>query len=121
MVTVVKKMVLNNLRSLKKLNLYKSFPVLAILGPRQSGKTTLAKNYFKDYEFVNLESGLAREYAINDPAGFLNSFKNAKGVIIDEFQNAPDFATILYFKKLCSCNYTILYILYDTIFELHSM
>ncbi len=66
-----------------------SYPVLAITGPRQSGKTTLAKELFgKTHQYVNLENLDIRDYALNDPKGFLKEYSN--GVIIDEVQNAPD-------------------------------
>jgi len=65
------------------------FPVLAILGPRQSGKTTLAQAIFKDYTYVNLEDLSLRELASTDPKGFLNSYKDKIGVILDEIQHVP--------------------------------
>lgn len=65
------------------------FPVVAVLGPRQSGKTTLVKEIFNDYHYVNLESLDIREIALADPRGFLEKLLVKKGVIIDEFQNAP--------------------------------
>ncbi len=65
------------------------FPVLAILGPRQSGKTTLAQHIFKNYHYINLENLDIREAALLDPRGFLEKLLHFPGVIIDEFQNAP--------------------------------
>ncbi len=65
------------------------FPVVAILGPRQSGKTTLARHEFAQYEYVNLERLDVMTLALADPIAFLKQFENKKGVIIDEFQNAP--------------------------------
>ena len=65
----------------------KKYPVLALIGPRQSGKTTLIKNIFPNKEYVNLEDIEIREFALNDPKGFLNQYKN--GLIIDEVQRAP--------------------------------
>ncbi len=67
--------------------LAKGYPVLAITGPRQSGKTTLAKNTFSDRDYVNLENPSHLEFANNDPIGFLNRYPD--GVIIDEVQNCP--------------------------------
>ena len=64
------------------------FPVLAILGPRQSGKTTLAKTLFDDLPYVTLEDRDTQRFAIEDPRGFLNNLK--EGAIIDEAQNVPD-------------------------------
>lgn len=66
------------------------FPVVALLGPRQSGKTTLAQETFSEYHYVNLENLDVLEIALNDPRGFLERLLVHKGVIIDEFQNAPD-------------------------------
>lgn len=67
--------------------LVKQFPVITITGPRQSGKTTLAKTYFHDYKYVNLENPENRDYAIDDPKGFLND--NKAPVIFDEIQRVP--------------------------------
>ncbi|MBR4571182.1 MAG: ATP-binding protein [Candidatus Riflebacteria bacterium] len=67
--------------------LVKQFPVITIIGPRQSGKTTLAKNYFSGYKYVNLEKPDVRDYAIDDPNGFLND--NKAPVIFDEIQRVP--------------------------------
>jgi uncharacterized protein len=67
----------------------KEYAVLAILGPRQSGKTTLAQQVFKNHIYINLEKPQIREFAISDPEGFLNSNKNKYGIILDEVQNAP--------------------------------
>lgn len=66
------------------------FPVVALLGPRQSGKTTLAQEAFRDYYYVNLENLDILGIALSDPRGFLERLLVYKGVIIDEFQNAPD-------------------------------
>jgi len=66
-----------------------AMPVVAILGPRQSGKTTLAKAAFPHYKYVTLEDLEMRALAEQDPRGFLSAFENEKGVILDEFQNVP--------------------------------
>lgn len=65
------------------------FPVVAILGPRQAGKTTLAREAFKNYHYVNLENTDIRSYATLDPRGFLFEYLNDYGLIIDEFQHVP--------------------------------
>jgi uncharacterized protein len=62
-------------------------PVISITGPRQSGKTTLVKQAFPDYSYVNLENLSDRVYASRDPEGFLRSFSG--GVVLDEVQNVP--------------------------------
>jgi predicted AAA+ superfamily ATPase len=68
----------------------KAFPVIAILGPRQSGKTTLAKTLFNKHKYISFEEVIeAREEAINDPHGFLHTHMNEHGIILDEFQHVP--------------------------------
>lgn len=68
--------------------LAKQFPVVVLTGPRQSGKTTLAKTAFPGYSYVSLESLDNRDFAIRDPRGFLA--KHSEKTIIDEAQKAPD-------------------------------
>ena len=63
------------------------FPVLAITGPRQSGKTTLLKTLFSDYRYVSLENPNTRSFASEDPIGFLNQYDQR--VIFDEVQRVP--------------------------------
>lgn len=63
------------------------YPVLAITGPRQSGKTTMLKNLFQEYRYVSLESPDMRDFAMTDPKGFLHQYD--KYVILDEIQRAP--------------------------------
>ncbi|NGX62290.1 MAG: hypothetical protein K940chlam9_01787 [Chlamydiae bacterium] len=69
--------------------LAKKFPVIAVLGPRQSGKTTLVKETFQDYAYTNLENLNQRELAQTDPSYFLKSYQKNGGLIIDEVQHAP--------------------------------
>ena len=47
------------------------YPVVTITGPRQSGKTTVAREIFRDKEYINLELVDNREFAASDPRGFL--------------------------------------------------
>ena len=68
----------------------KSHRVVTLVGPRQSGKTTLLKNAFPDAKYATLESPDIRALALNDPRGFLNSDAKTKLHIIDEIQRAPD-------------------------------
>lgn len=63
------------------------YPVVTIIGPRQAGKTTLARS-FSEYEYCNLEMPENREFAINDPKAFLRQF--AGKVILDEIQRVPE-------------------------------
>jgi predicted AAA+ superfamily ATPase len=73
----------------KKLTQLRSqFPVITLTGPRQSGKTTLVKHVFADLGYVSLEDIDNREFAVEDPRGFLATYNN--GVVIDEAQRAPD-------------------------------
>ena len=74
----------------KELLSYAQFPVVALLGPRQSGKTTLAKATFKDYAYTSFEDLETRALAQKDPRKFLSMHENPNGIIIDEFQNVPD-------------------------------
>lgn len=71
---------------LKQLSL--KFPVVAVVGPRQSGKTTLVRSVFAGKRYVSLEDPDVREFALNDPRKFLDI--NGPGTIIDEIQRAPD-------------------------------
>lgn len=64
-----------------------SMPVIVMTGPRQSGKTTLAKHIFPDYLYANLEFPDVRTFAEQDPRGFLSQ---SKTMIIDEIQRLPD-------------------------------
>jgi predicted AAA+ superfamily ATPase len=65
------------------------YPIVAILGPRQSGKSTLAQQVFNQHIFINLEDLELRQIALDDPKGFLHKYENAHGIILDEFQNCP--------------------------------
>lgn len=64
------------------------YPVIVITGPRQSGKTTLLRNLYPDYTFVNLEQPATRSLALHDMEAFLDSL--GPHAIIDEVQNVPD-------------------------------
>jgi len=64
------------------------FPVLAVTGPRQSGKTTLLRELFNDYGYVTLESPNVRAFAMEDPVGFLD--QHSEKVILDEVQRVPE-------------------------------
>lgn len=67
--------------------LARGFPIVALTGPRQSGKTTLAKAVFTDKAYVSLENPDEREFAERDPRRFLQRF--ADGAILDEVQRCP--------------------------------
>lgn len=65
----------------------KGYPILAITGPRQSGKTTLAKGTFPDLSYVSMEDLDTRAFAEEDPRGFLSRYP--AGAILDEAQRCP--------------------------------
>ena len=71
----------------------KTFKVVALVGPRQSGKTTLVKALFKDKPYYSLENPDIRNFAINDPRGFLKTIE--KGAILDEVQRTPQLFSYL--------------------------
>lgn len=70
------------------LNLAQQYPVITVMGPRQSGKTTLVRQLFSDYAYINLESPEVRELAARDPKALLA--RHDSGLIIDEIQNFPE-------------------------------
>lgn len=72
-----------------------SFPVVFLTGPRQSGKTTLARATFPDFAYVSLEDLQNREEAQEDPRGFLARLRGHAGTILDEVQRAPDLFSYL--------------------------
>jgi uncharacterized protein len=74
----------------KLLEMAQKFWVVALLGPRQSGKTTLAQMTFPEYEYVSLENIATRGLAAADPLRFLDQFRSARGVIFDEIQQVPE-------------------------------
>ncbi|HBL98314.1 TPA: AAA family ATPase [Candidatus Dependentiae bacterium] len=65
------------------------FPVIALVGPRQSGKTTLAQVSFPDHRYVSLEDYDILSLALSDPRKFLTEYPSASGIILDEIQHAP--------------------------------
>jgi len=66
----------------------KSFPVVSITGPRQSGKTTLARTTFPDYEYLNLENPDTIREATADGASFFRN--HPPPIILDEVQRMPE-------------------------------
>lgn len=68
-------------------------PIIAVTGPRQSGKSTLIRYLFPDYMYLNLEDIQLRTFALEDPKGFL--FNAGKMAIIDEIQYVPDLPSYL--------------------------
>ena len=70
-----------------------SYPVLTLLGPRQSGKTTLVRYLFNHFDYRSLEDPDIREIATSDPRGFLRQLSN--NVILDEIQRVPELSSYI--------------------------
>ncbi|RLC34935.1 AAA family ATPase [Candidatus Shapirobacteria bacterium] len=70
------------------------YPVIQVTGPRQSGKTTLVKQIFKDYKYKNLENPDERLIAQKDPRSFLKLGSGQK-MIIDEVQMVPELVSFI--------------------------
>ncbi len=77
----------------KAIALSKQYPFVVITGPRQSGKSTLAKSTFPDYRKVSLEDLDNREFARADPRGFISTYPDR--TIIDEVQRVPSLLSYL--------------------------
>jgi len=71
----------------------KDYPVVTITGPRQSGKTTLAKHLFNKLPYHSFENPDTRLLAETDPRAFLNQFD--KGAVLDEIQHVPQLLSYL--------------------------
>jgi len=71
----------------------REYPVIAIVGPRQSGKTTLARHLFPEYTYVSLENLDYRHAASDDPRGFLDD--HGSRIILDEIQRVPELFSYL--------------------------
>jgi predicted AAA+ superfamily ATPase len=69
------------------------FKSVAVIGPRQSGKTTLVRNVFPNKAYVSLENPDTRNFALEDPRGFLAMYP--QGAILDEVQRAPQIFSYL--------------------------
>jgi predicted AAA+ superfamily ATPase len=72
----------------------KTSRIISITGPRQSGKTTLAKYTFPKYEYHNLERPNTLRFAQSDPQSFLQN-NDGKHLIIDEIQRFPELFSYL--------------------------
>ena len=84
-------------RLVKSLNKFKSkYPILAVTGPRQSGKTTLIKNNFPNYIYISLEDPDMRQFALEDTREFLKKYDGQ--VIFDEVQRVPELFSYLQSK-----------------------
>jgi hypothetical protein len=71
----------------------RSYPVVTVTGPRQSGKTTLCRAVFPRKPYVSLEPLDVRRAAAEDPRGFLSEYR--RGAVIDEVQHVPELLSYL--------------------------
>ena len=78
---------IERIAKIKLEQLAKTFKAVAVIGPRQSGKTTLVKTTFPDKKYISLENPDDRSFALEDPKGFLQNIPN--GAILDEIQRVP--------------------------------
>lgn len=74
-------------------DLASKFKAVAVTGARQTGKTTLVKQVFKGKPYLSLENPETRNFALEDPRGFLASYPN--GAILDEVQRTPELFSYL--------------------------
>ncbi|MBN1684918.1 MAG: ATP-binding protein, partial [Gammaproteobacteria bacterium] len=79
---------------LKKL--FQQYPIVTVIGARQTGKSTLVRHTFPDMLYVNLEAPDIRLFAENDPRGFLEQYPDK--VILDEIQNVPNLLSYIQVK-----------------------
>lgn len=70
-----------------------SFKAIAVVGPRQSGKSTLVRHVFPEKPYVSLENPDFRIFATQDPRGFLSTYPD--GAILDEVQRTPELFSYL--------------------------
>lgn len=85
-------------RSIKEkvVKLVQQVPVVTIIGPRQSGKTTLVRELFPNYQYVNLEDPFVRQLAKEDYIGFFETY--SEPLIIDEVQRVPELLSAIQVK-----------------------
>jgi uncharacterized protein len=74
-------------------SLLRGFPIVTVTGPRQSGKTTLARTVFADKPYLSLEDPDVRRLAVEDPRAFLDRLRD--GAVLDEIQRAPELFSYL--------------------------
>ena len=85
--SIFAKIMIKRQATLIALELAQQFRAVLIMGPRQSGKTTLAKMTFPNKPYASLETPSVRQFALEDPIQFLAQFPN--GAILDEIQRVP--------------------------------
>lgn len=71
-------------------------PVVCLLGPRQAGKTTLARQFEPEYGYVTLDDTSTLSFAESDPSGFVGALPDP--VILDEVQRAPELLRVIKLK-----------------------
>ncbi|HLF65374.1 MAG TPA: ATP-binding protein [Saprospiraceae bacterium] len=91
----------------KLLEMRGKYPVLFLTGPRQSGKTTLVKSLFGNLPYFLLEDPDTRQFALNDPRGFLANLQN--GAVLDEVQRTPDLFS--YLQGIVDSNPNVFFVL----------
>ncbi len=74
-------------------SLQRRFPIVTVIGPRQSGKTTLVQASFPEKPYANLENPADFQFAQEDPLGFIYQYPD--GCIIDEIQRVPELLSVL--------------------------
>ena len=74
-------------------SLLRGFPVVTVTGPRQSGKTTLARSVLEDKPYLSLEDPDVRQFALDDPRAFLERLTD--GAVLDEVQRASELLSYL--------------------------
>ena len=84
----VKRNIIHEINFLKE-----KYPIVAITGPRQSGKTTLLKDLFPGYKYISLENPSIRRFFNNDPHGFFREYNSY--CIFDEAQREPELFSYL--------------------------
>lgn len=72
-----------------------TFPAVGIVGPRQSGKSSLVRSLFPGHRLAVMESPDVLRAATQDPRGFLDSFEAGDGAVLDEIQRAPEILSYL--------------------------
>ena len=72
-----------------------TFPAVGIVGPRQSGKSSLVRSLFPGHRLAVMESPDVLRAAMQDPRGFLDSFESGDGAVLDEIQRAPEILSYL--------------------------
>ena len=79
----------------------RQYPVVTLTGPRQSGKTTLVRTCFRKHQYASLEEPDVREFALEDPRGFLNQFSGP--VVLDEVRRVPDLFSYIHQAERIAC------------------